>query len=900
MANISGVDAPVLNDTDYVDKIKNSLNAIDGHDHSSTKGLQIPTGGIVDGAITNAKVSATADIDAVKVKAISNAKVIQSNATTGRLEASAVTSTELALLSGVTSLTDPSFGVVTLTEQAATQSTPASGKSKLYSKIDNALYFLDDNGVESLVGGGATGSASADELLQTQNEIAGYGLTTRQLDNSLRSSGLEVPAHTYFTGYLIDNYTSGASTATIVWNPVVLNDSDKNYDATTNWTAVGAGATLATNATAPKVGSNKLTFDKNGTATTAGIRYDRGSQNLAVGANYRLWAWINLPSTTNLTNVYIRGYADTTSNYREWTKTTNYAGTALSTGWNLILVDLSDTTGSTTGGTGWTYTTLARYFEIGVTASSAAQTYTAIAFDGMFFSQGDITTWGPKGLQFTGYDTSNKNDFTIDAASPFADGVVTLASTVAQNYTAGISNANACFIKRSTTSWSQAGLIGFDTSLTSGTIATEEEVRLTRILRESLSGNYKFYADMYTPQIYKVTTVGGSTIGVADSEVHTANLKNGDQIHIFTTRYSAGDPYFTLLATRSMTADSTASSGTTTLTVNTTGINVGDYVVKQHLTASSSVVAVSASESFSTLNYDTTPNGAQLIGSRSYPAPNNIYAHWTLGGPSNTLAQKDQTGNSRDLTAIGNPNRQDTFKSGKYALSGLTSSNYLRTSASTIGPIDGVSETVWISLWFYFDASNASERTMLAARRYDGAAFFGWHFTVVGSTSTCGLAFFNNTGSPTGNLTSGTLTNGTWNHAFMKINTGAGQLWINGSSVGTTSGSIGSPPSTFPLYIGAVSNDTGGTIDATMASGATNIKIADVMIWRDGTLTQADVNYLYNGGIPQFFGYQPAVVRNEYKVTGVSGQRLSAKFKLNRTTTGVAPSFLNVGGIKIG
>ena len=62
MANINGIDPPVLNDQDYVDKIIDSFTAVDNHDHSTGKGLQIPTGGIEDGAITNAKVGSSAGI----------------------------------------------------------------------------------------------------------------------------------------------------------------------------------------------------------------------------------------------------------------------------------------------------------------------------------------------------------------------------------------------------------------------------------------------------------------------------------------------------------------------------------------------------------------------------------------------------------------------------------------------------------------------------------------------------------------------------------------------------------------------------------------------------------------------------------------------------------------------
>lgn len=72
MAFINSVDPPPLNDQDYVDKINNSLNAIDGHDHTIGKGVPLPagafaagaidTGDIADGAITNIKIAGGIDL----------------------------------------------------------------------------------------------------------------------------------------------------------------------------------------------------------------------------------------------------------------------------------------------------------------------------------------------------------------------------------------------------------------------------------------------------------------------------------------------------------------------------------------------------------------------------------------------------------------------------------------------------------------------------------------------------------------------------------------------------------------------------------------------------------------------------------------------------------------------
>lgn len=59
MANINGINPPVVNDQDYVDKIIDSFTAVDEHDHSSGKGLPISNGGIaVDAGIARSKLAA--------------------------------------------------------------------------------------------------------------------------------------------------------------------------------------------------------------------------------------------------------------------------------------------------------------------------------------------------------------------------------------------------------------------------------------------------------------------------------------------------------------------------------------------------------------------------------------------------------------------------------------------------------------------------------------------------------------------------------------------------------------------------------------------------------------------------------------------------------------------------
>jgi hypothetical protein len=318
--------------------------------------------------------------------------------------------------------------------------------------------------------------------------------------------------------------------------------------------------------------------------------------------------------------------------------------------------------------------------------------------------------------------------------------------------------------------------------------------------------------------------------------------------------------------------------------------------VKQHLAVLSSVVASSANESFSAMSYDTSPNGAQLIGSRSYPNPNNVYAHWWLGGPSEALAAKDQTGNNRDLTKVGSPNLSDTFKSGKYSGSNWTTSNYFKTADSTGTNYDGNGELVQTSFWFYYDTTNGATRVLFAAY-YNAGVSNGWNPYIFAGAATFKIDYF--TGSGTNTLTHpATLANGTWNHLVCQTQSGVvSACYLNGVYASISASTIAAIAANQALYVGARADSLGSGL----AIPTLGMKLADMIVWRGGALlTQADVNYLYNAGVPQWIGYNPAVLRNEYAVTGQSGQRISMKAKLNRTTSAVSPYILNAGMIKTG
>jgi len=102
-----GLSVPSVNDTDYPTSISDSFNAIDDHDHSSGNGVQIPSAGILDGAVGSSKLATNA-VTTIKItdgnvteakiatSAVTTTKIADANVTEGKIAANAVTTTKIA------------------------------------------------------------------------------------------------------------------------------------------------------------------------------------------------------------------------------------------------------------------------------------------------------------------------------------------------------------------------------------------------------------------------------------------------------------------------------------------------------------------------------------------------------------------------------------------------------------------------------------------------------------------------------------------------------------------------------------------------------------------------------------------------------------------------------------
>lgn len=738
-------------------------------------------------------------------------------------------------------------------------------------------------------GGGGGGGSGIDQVLQKlENER--FSIFTSPVDNSGGLSTFIKPLHKFYEANLLKDYVSGAAAIEVVWNGKAANDSDKNYDSATGWTATGAAASVGTTTTSGQftVGTAAIKFDKNSSATQAGVRYDRTTQDLSLADQTRAWIYFYLPSVTGLSNVYIRVYADSTSNYQEFTATLNYAGGAFATGLNLVLFDIS--TGGTAGGTGWDQTKLSRYIEAGVTTSSAGQTYTGVAFDALYFSYRYPERLRVIGSEFDVFDNSIRSDIKAATSNTKHDGPLTLSATVASNIAGGLSGTSRGRVMRSTLLIEGDGVAIMDNdSSFSGAITTTQDLRTGFVTRSSISGTMPVVVDALATQFYTVTTVGGSTIGVSDPEDTTANLKNGDSIDVFHPYYQDGKPFYTLVAALSLTADSTASSGTTTLTLTTAGIAVGDVVCKRHVnTVGLSMVTESSLESFSAIALDTSPDGVQLIETGLlYPNSQYVYAHWKLGGNTSAEATRNQRGGAPNLTVLGGGlNYGNTFKNGQRATSGWaagTQTLYVpAASADGFTADSSVNSRIQFSLWMYFGSISSGANQFITHDSGADNDYF-WNVTSGGT-----LAQNSSGGLVTA---SGVIAVGQWYHLVLIMQDGGpDKAYVNGTLY--TGGTVNHvlPGASRNFLISGFGNTPSGGLDAS------NL-VADVVVWRNGPeITLSQVIELYNQGRHRIVGSGP-LQRYKFTANGQTGQRATVKARLTRTTTAIRPIIAKVGTI---
>lgn len=723
-------------------------------------------------------------------------------------------------------------------------------------------------------GGGGSGGSSLESVMQ-KADAEKYGILTEDLDNSLVLSARFAPRQTDFIAYLL-RQAAASSTVQLVINPKFVNDSDQNMDVTTNWSAVGAGASLTATSTAGEfyVGSAALKFDKNNSATRAAIRYDRGVQTFSVGQNTRVYAKVKLPSVTNLSNILLRMYAGSTSDFREFTASLQADGSALAIGENLVFWDISS--GGTPSGAGWTSDQLSRYQEVGVNTSSAGQTYTGVIFDSLAFSYRYPEDLGLIGARWTIHDNSNSEALTFDAANARPDGLMTLSSALANTYAGGFSGASVALLRRSVMSI-EGSVASFDETL-SGAAALTQDLRLATFARGTISGSAKSFLEMIAVQNYKVTAVGGSTIDVDDFDDDHLNLLSGNTIEVYRPLKIDGITKYYFLFARALSANSSASAGTTTLTMTTTSVLVGDIVCKRHLVSQKvSLVGISPNnESYSALTLENDPDGVQLVEAGIKRVnPTNLFGDWLLGGQNELEALRNQPGAyGSALIKTGSPNLDDDGPFGMYAASGFSASDNLSIASALSTDLAGDSQKVQLAFMFNDKIGfNGAGRTLICRHSTGAEGYF-----VFFQSGANKFNIYSNNAIRSPDVS---YTPGKWYGVFVRLNNGgtSSEVWIEGVGSGL-----------FNTPISAGSGDFLVGRFQTGATFATGIAISALAAWSGG----ADIS---DSEILEMTTNPRARLLQRYlgKLAGQSGQKLSYEAVFARSTIAIKPKLWKTG-----
>lgn len=740
------------------------------------------------------------------------------------------------------------------------------------------------NGVTMSSGG--AGGGSGIESLEDKALHEHYGIYTNSKDYSLyQSFALQMPS---ITASLMEDLQPGTTTVYgLIWDTVHIDSSNPNFDykaSTTSAISGIASANVNANTTTAKAGADSVSFDKSTGNVRAGFWVSVAStDSVSVNDQTEMWFWLNMPSVTDLHSFEIRlsSEAAAPTNYEEYTLTTDYAGNAIATGWNLMKVDIG-TTGSS-GGSGWSASDLLRTIGVLVRTNSSSTTYTDICVDSLRFGRGNPTRFAQKGSEYTIYDTSDGDteSIKISNASSLVQGVVTLASALSNTFT-----AENVAIKR-TVATTGDNLAVFNDDLT-GTSADQQEIRYGRMFRTSLSGaQFQSSVLYYSNLIHEVTAVNSTTqIEVEDLASVTSEWLAGDKYDVYEVQYLDNKRYF-ISRDLQVTLSLASTISTSTLTLNNTGTNlgiqVGDYVVKANqIQTYFSLVGKTADESFGTALSATTKLLEDF--GLKYPGESHVVAHWLLGGDS-TEAVKNRKGTVADLTVVGTiPSFRRSFKNGQFGSGVFSDSNYYRINdAPAETEPDGTS--IAGSIWLY--PLSTSVGTLISRTDASGQGFHIWMATSGGIRLSIN-AVNDRVTTPLA------PTNNRWNHiAWFLQDNGDQVVWLNGNrSENTTAQNVAALTSTEDLLVGRYRNSSS---ESPIDFGY----MADLILWRNYRLSDSDVKALYNNGIHIPLIPKPAF-KELYTLNSQSGQKASVKHVMNRRSALGIPILLSAQTIKTG
>lgn len=227
-------------------------------------------------------------------------------------------------------------------------------------------------------------------------------------------------------------------------------------------------------------------------------------------------------------------------------------------------------------------------------------------------------------------------------------------------------------------------------------------------------------------------------------------------------------------------------------------------------------------------------------------------AYWSMEAPSGN--ESDSTAGGRTLTATNAPGSGIGIVGNCRTFVSASSQIFSRASDATLA-VGDVGFT--LACWAKKTVGAATYKVMIGKGTPSNYEYLLWFDTVFGRAR---FTKYNSSGAGE-NFAGWTAshTSGVWYFVTAGYNKTAGNVWIrvnNGTRV-TTAKSITYTAGTAPFSIGG--NEGGGFMEGS---------IDEVAFWR-AELSDADLDELYNGGVPLGYAYwTPAVVPN------VSGIRI--------------------------
>lgn len=764
-------------------------------------------------------------------------------------------------------------------------SKPANSMSNLgrtiYNTTDDRLEW--DNGT-TWVGAGSTSSSGSvdalDVIINLDNDAKLRGLR-EPLPNSVTNS-FTTPTSTYQC-YLLENYTSTTTNIKLCVNPKFVNNSDKFTDSISGWTAATDGSTFAVGATNKKTGTGAFTFTKATGATTAQISRTAPGESVFENAYLYFWFLSNSGISGTLANVYVRAGVDS-SNYTTWTTTVDASNTTISTSQVLLRFDLSNTSGTSNTGTGWTTATPLSYFAAGITTDASGDTPT-VYFDSFLLADSS-GKYANLGEELTIYDASNRDSFVIDSSNSLFNGSLTIAAAMSNSYSA----VAATVVKRNTMDTSSLYFSGFTQGL-SGNIAKTQEVRIRRQLPVSISNqNFKAYTSFVTSEAFNVMIVTTNTsIGVYSQTDVSARWLSGRVIVVSQTvgDGNGGSQYIPRTTTYTLTGNATYSGSTLTLPLasNTTGITVGDLVFKKQTDCKISVATTSGNESFQSMTRDRVEI---LNFGVPYLNPTKIWAQYSLSGSDGykNLFPGGGLSAGTNLSVTGTLSTYNQFNAARFGTSGYSDGNYQSLSYADLLSADSGVGSVDIAVSFWFKGPNVDGSNRYIIENRNAGDSQGWAVRL--SAAANKVTFRVNS---TNVSTSNTYTPGVWSHVYIyfKQNT-AGTMYLNGVATDLGAISLSNSGGT-PIYVGR---------DTSTGSAASSTTLSDLVIWTNPgvSLTQAEVSSVYSGGNPTTFGASTAF-KDRWSILAQTGQKISAKATLDRVAGDTdTPILWSFGAVK--